>query len=356
MDLAKLEDFHRFETINEYANFFDTIIDQLTGVDSFCELDEIKCKYYLNIVNLVDYHGRRLREQDQITDDFIQFSLSSKGNQDFFRSEIVELDYRILPWVSRKILQCSNGHLFWPLLKHQYRLSSSREDFLKLQYEHLESFQFAGLEGRVLNILLNNDSFARETLLLASTLEDPDVDSMIGRLTNLLTNLAENPEVTMEHILYLISINRNNSPRPIFPLTLLVFCELFLGFDSLDGISLVRSFLAYLETRINDDTPYRPLTIDYFHETIARFIRTYLELLENTPVDNQVFFLIPTAKLESDDFKLLGHIEINHIILLIKYLLHENSPVRGKFSENLFKNFQLANGVVNYVKKLLRNL
>lgn len=349
MDSEKLVDFHRFETITEYANFFDQIIDKLNGLD--CEFDEKECKNYLIIVNLVEYHGERLREQDTIDNDFIQFSLSSKEHQLFFRDVIVGQDFCLLNWVSQKILKHSNGHHFLPLIRQQYRQTSSKEEFLKLQLEHFEFALIESVENEIIGILLRD----QESLVLASILEDPDIDEMIRRITILLKSLDQIEE--LEFILQIISFSFKNRTRKIFTLTLLVFCELLVTFDSPDSISLWKTFLNFLEDEINNDLIFRILKIDYFYETINTFIKTYLQLLEQDQVkEDEVFFLIPESKLLENKCQLLGRFQINHIILLVKFLLHENSPVRRKFSDNLFKNFHLPESLVDYCKNLLRNL
>lgn len=340
----------------QYVEFYENSIAELLTLNTTVELTNKKCLDLLSLAYLIEYHHQKMYEQNVCEESVIQsMEIQEFSTAAFYKSVIIPKNYKILSWISHKILKSKNGVGLIDTLKVFHQSYGSKENFSNLIASLCNELWENDQNYNCLKLMLENASqaigYQYEARLFASKLYFCPLEQSITSIIAFL----KSTDIHIEHILHIINNEHNAFEHRTSILTLTVLCEMLLDF-TLEG-TLVWSKLFKIfenESKSSLDLLAVCLKNDFFYETICSFLKIYLKSLTAVRLSDYDFnFASNPASYE--DFKLFSRIEFSDAVLLAQFLISEESPVKIDFSNQLLHSFDLQKELEDYLFKFFRN-
>lgn len=339
----------------QYVEFFESCIQELLQLGSTeLTLNSRKCINLLSVAPLIKYHHQKMNEQNICEDSLLtSMDIQDSKKATFYKSVIIPMNYKMLGWISLKILRAKHGVRFIGILKVYHQNYASKEEFSNLIVAFVEKLDDQNqkcLETMLINANPKAICFQHEANLLASKLSFCPLEELIAKIIAFLKLNSE--EIQLEHILHIV-----NSRHKVSFVTLTVLCEMLIDFTKLDGAVVWKKLFKILE--IQNESSLHLLLISFkielFYESVCSFLKSYLKSLTVVRLSDYELDFVFNSKVLSGDFKMFSQIELSKVVFLVQFLISDKSPVQTDFSNQLFQDFELSKELADYLPRLFRN-
>ena len=208
--------------------------------------------------------------------------------------------------------------------------------------ELLEIAQNNNLDNDFKEVLEN---YKVQTLVLILNSHKDDYQQIVAA-----TNLIEQEDFDMVVLFKLITKNfHDGTHKNLAVLLIAVIME-----SMKSSLILWRKILQIIMKQDSSTNAFNDLLmIKQFNNALCNFIDSYLKSVVQLD-DNE--FTVSTRNLPDAKATLFSSISLSEVFVIIHHLLASPPDISNRFSKQLFKDFQLSESFLTYLKSVLRNI